>query len=270
MIMNNPRFAAYLESASAAMRAGFYTMSAKKDANTCVSRAYEMFKDVIMDAEGFDFDNDYASLPYELRHVKDEKFLAVASKVGFADAAETLKTLKGLREEIAAAPVLKKVKEVKTVADPSKGERLQYRGICQVCGHEQAIVNGKMAKHGYTVKFGFFNGVCAGEHFAPIQHSTEEAERIIAKCSEEAGKSDEAADKMQAGKIHPLYVKRGFGKNEEQIKFEEAEIWEQRRAREAMIWNLRSEARQYRAHGDMLIRLVAEYSGKELRAVVVC
>lgn len=268
--MNSHRFAAYLESASAALRAGFYSMSAKKEANSAVSRAYEIFKDAIMDAEGFDYTVDYGCLPYELRHVKDEKFLALAEKVGIVDAAGTLKTLKGLREEIAAAEVLKKVKVVKTVADESKGERLQYRGICQVCGHEQAVVNGKMAKHGYTVKFGFFNGVCSGEHFAPMQQSTEESERVIAQCGEEAGKSEEAAEKMQAGKIKPLYVTRGYGKNREQINFEEAEVWEQRQAREAMIWNLRSEARQYRAHADGLIKLVAEYAGKELRPVVVC
>lgn len=274
--MNAPviaRYNKFFAEAEAALSAGFFSMSAKKDANRAASRAYEALRDCIWDAVRPDVPQDefavvWDSLPYELRHVKPEKFLSVAGRVGL-DVADMLKALMEIREAIAAEEVQKKVKVVKTVADPSKGERVQYRGVCQVCGREHAIVSGLVAKHGYTVELGFFNGVCRGEHFAPMQHSVDESKRVIEMCEVEAVKSIEAAKKMEAGEISPAAVSRGYGKNKSVVKFEEADVYEQIRAREAAVWGLRGQASQYRAHSEMLGRLVVEYFGKELRPVVV-
>lgn len=52
---------------------------------------------------------------------------------------------------------------------------IQHRGNCQVCGRLHAVVKGKVAKHGYTVKDGWFEGACNGQFYAPMQHSTEKA-----------------------------------------------------------------------------------------------
>lgn len=45
-----------------------------------------------------------------------------------------------------------------------------HNGTCQCCGNSQAV-NPFLAKHGYTVDFGFFNGVCMGADHAPLEES---------------------------------------------------------------------------------------------------
>lgn len=69
-----------------------------------------------------------------------------------------------------------------------------HKGTCQVCGSVQAITGeaGVIAKHGYTVEWGFFNGTCSGSHSKPleqdkwltetmIKHLREEGEAMAAK-----------------------------------------------------------------------------------------
>lgn len=46
-----------------------------------------------------------------------------------------------------------------------------HQGSCQLCGRLQRLPNGRLAKHGYTVEFNFFNGVCPGSHNLPYEQS---------------------------------------------------------------------------------------------------
>ena len=50
-----------------------------------------------------------------------------------------------------------------------------HKGTCQVCGSVQAVNNktGMIAKHGYTVDWGMFQGECPGSHELPIEKSQE-------------------------------------------------------------------------------------------------
>lgn len=58
-------------------------------------------------------------------------------------------------------------------------------GICQVCGREQAVhpQTSFLAKHGYTVEWGYFEGTCPGSNFLPIQLdrtiADEELEKLL-------------------------------------------------------------------------------------------
>ena len=61
-----------------------------------------------------------------------------------------------------------------------------HQGECQICGRIQALPKGKLSKHGYTVDFAYFNGVCAGARALPFEQSkdliaveVEKAERYI-------------------------------------------------------------------------------------------
>lgn len=49
-----------------------------------------------------------------------------------------------------------------------------HTGICQACGRRQAVhvKTGKIAKHGYTTEYGFFNGVCGGSDYLPLELDT--------------------------------------------------------------------------------------------------
>jgi hypothetical protein len=60
-----------------------------------------------------------------------------------------------------------------------------HYGICQVCGSRQKLPNGVLAKHGYSVEYGFFNGVCFGAHHLPFEQSKDLVDRDIARCRQE-------------------------------------------------------------------------------------
>lgn len=47
-----------------------------------------------------------------------------------------------------------------------------HRGHCQVCGHFQKLPGGRLAKHGYTKEWGFFNGTCYGSDERPFETHT--------------------------------------------------------------------------------------------------
>ena len=68
-----------------------------------------------------------------------------------------------------------------------------HKGHCQVCGAQQKLPNGVLSQHGYTVDWGFFNGVCQGAKHLPyeqscdlVKESIEWAEAALASTIEEA------------------------------------------------------------------------------------
>jgi len=54
-----------------------------------------------------------------------------------------------------------------------------HSGTCQICGCHQKLPNGKLSKHGYTTRWGFFEGVCDGAHHLPFEQSTDLIEDMI-------------------------------------------------------------------------------------------
>ncbi len=48
-----------------------------------------------------------------------------------------------------------------------------HNGECQVCGRRQKLPNGRLSKHGYTKRWGFFQGVCPGAGNLPYEQSCE-------------------------------------------------------------------------------------------------
>ena len=54
-----------------------------------------------------------------------------------------------------------------------------HEGTCQICGSTQKLPSGVLSKHGYTVNWGFFSGVCNGEGHAPFEKSTDAIEGMI-------------------------------------------------------------------------------------------
>lgn len=63
-----------------------------------------------------------------------------------------------------------------------------HNGTCQACGAVHAVnaKTGRLAKHGYTVKWGYFDGVCMGADELPMEHDTEVAERVIESLNQQA------------------------------------------------------------------------------------
>lgn len=56
-----------------------------------------------------------------------------------------------------------------------------HKGLCQVCGLVHAVDNKSnvLAKHGYDVSWGFFNGICSGADNLPIQLDRALADKTI-------------------------------------------------------------------------------------------
>lgn len=44
-----------------------------------------------------------------------------------------------------------------------------HRGHCQVCNRVQRLPNGTLAKHGYAVLGGYFEGICYGSDHLPLE-----------------------------------------------------------------------------------------------------
>lgn len=54
-----------------------------------------------------------------------------------------------------------------------------HSGTCQICGSFQKLPNGVLSKHGYTVQWGFFSGVCSGAAGKPFEKSTDLIEAAV-------------------------------------------------------------------------------------------
>jgi len=50
-------------------------------------------------------------------------------------------------------------------------ERATHVGSCQCCGRVQKLPGGLLSKHGYSVEWGFFQGVCVGAATLPYEQS---------------------------------------------------------------------------------------------------
>jgi hypothetical protein len=60
-----------------------------------------------------------------------------------------------------------------------------HAGHCQACGRLQKLPSGRLAKHGYTVRGGFFSGICRGAGYLPIEVSCDQVVRYIAEAMQE-------------------------------------------------------------------------------------
>lgn len=151
--------------------------------------------------------------------------------------------------------------------------KTQLRGICQCCGRDQAVVSGRMSKHGYTVEEGWFSGICTGQRYAPLQVSREQADRIIAQVREECDELDRRVESLRAGTSHPNTVKtdRWDPKTRESvhISWEEATPYQRTRAVENLCWGLKHRAEQGRSFATALEQTADRVHGTELRVVPV-
>jgi len=70
-----------------------------------------------------------------------------------------------------------------------------HNGTCQACGRSQAVKsNGQLAKHGYTVDYGYFNGTCSGAGHAPLEKETAHNVDVVAAVRKWADEQEMIAD----------------------------------------------------------------------------
>jgi hypothetical protein len=147
-------------------------------------------------------------------------------------------------------------------------------------------VNGTIAKHGYTVDWGFFNGVCQGSDAKPLEHDTTLTNALIVILRDkEAPLHDKRAADLRAGTVEPKFTReiaachfpRRFQDHDNNRNFHRINIEcarhelsdydaQQQITRE--IYRAESNARNARSHASMLEKLIVERHGKPLVPVV--
>lgn len=80
-----------------------------------------------------------------------------------------------------------------------------HRGTCQACGAVQASANSNslIAKHGYTVDWGYFTGTCQGSGKQPAEYMVAHTKRVIAFCVETAADHDNSITDLKNGTTVP-------------------------------------------------------------------
>jgi hypothetical protein len=151
--------------------------------------------------------------------------------------------------------------------------KTQTRGICQCCGHDQAVLGtGRMSKHGYTVKDGWFNGVCSGQKHRPLQIDRTVTDHTIADVRAQCKALRERAARLESGEIDPTTVRGHYSitlRDYPTIPFAHGTEYQQDEARKSAVFTARRRAEIGEGFADSLTRMAADYHGQPLREVAV-
>lgn len=147
----------------------------------------------------------------------------------------------------------------------------QTRGHCQCCGRQQAVRHG-ISAHGYTVANGWFQGVCQGHRYAPLEKNRETTDRVVNEIRAEAVSLRIKADETLAGKHDPVEyeARRTFvnGKSVPvMVPFSEAGEYRQRDIRKHQAWLLSYRADAGEDFAKMMSALADKVHGTELAVV---
>ncbi len=148
----------------------------------------------------------------------------------------------------------------------------QIRGHCQMCGRQQAV-RGGIAAHGYTVANGWFQGVCQGHRYAPLEKRRAETDNMIVEILEHAAALRVKADETLAGKHDPVEYQTGFMRTVEGKRvpatelFAEASEYKQQDIRTKLAWNMTMRAKAGEDFCKMMGALADKVHGTELAIV---
>lgn len=148
-------------------------------------------------------------------------------------------------------------------------KRIQVRGNCPCCGRDQAVVKGTMSKHGYTVEQGWFQGVCSGDRYAPMQVQREVTDRIVAQVRKDVAELMEKVEQLKAGKIHPTHCKTSSRPKAEPVAWADAPEWARNDAVRTAIYQTEGRARAGTSFADQMEALLNAVHGQPLREVTV-
>ena len=147
----------------------------------------------------------------------------------------------------------------------------QTRGHCQMCGRQQAV-RGGMSAHGYTVANGWFQGVCQGHRYAPLEKRRTETDSMIAEIRAEADALRIKAEETLAGKHDPAEyeVRRTYTGSKSvpvMAPFSEAGEYRQQDIRKHQAWLLNHRADSGEQFASMMSALADKVHGTELKQV---
>lgn len=149
-----------------------------------------------------------------------------------------------------------------------------HNGTCQACGRRHAVnvKSGKLAKHGYTVDWGFFNGTCQGSDHLPLEQDTTLNIAIVAELRQRADRLDVNAEgeilkvEVQVGSERVNGRRVAITKLVDRAEFEATRPSYEKFDREVELVRsrLRRQAELFRSHAADLDRLRVETFGRDL------
>ena len=147
----------------------------------------------------------------------------------------------------------------------------QIRGHCQMCGRQQAV-RGGIAAHGYTVANGWFQGVCHGHRYAPLEKRRAETDSMIAEILEHAAALRIKAEETLAGKHDPVdytATRKWINGRWEDVKapFAEADEWRQKGIRQELARAMTYRAEAGEDFAKYMGALADKVHGTELAVV---
>jgi len=145
--------------------------------------------------------------------------------------------------------------------------KIQLRGNCPCCGREHAVVNGTMSKHGYTVDNGWFEGVCSGQQFAPMQQQREVTDRIIEQVRLDVVKLNKEAEEYETGVRIPEQCNASKGRVERLVAWDDAPEWLQADTVKRLVCSKQSRARAGTSYAQVMEDLLNSVHGQPLREV---
>lgn len=149
--------------------------------------------------------------------------------------------------------------------------RIQFRGYCQCCGRDQAVVKGVMAKHGYTVEHGWFEGVCYGHQYAPMQVERTQTDHVVAMVRADVQRIKQEIVEYTDGTITPATVQKAswIPGTEKTKPWEEAAPYERMREIESIVWQLKMRAESGEQFANYLEHLANTSNGRPLDQVEI-
>jgi len=73
-----------------------------------------------------------------------------------------------------------------------------HTGTCQCCGATQKLPDGLLSLHGYTTKYGFFQGTCSGARSLPFEKSKDLIEEFIKAAQESIAENTAIAEELES------------------------------------------------------------------------
>jgi hypothetical protein len=158
-----------LEATQAIELGSFPSKSAQKNILDGLNYSYQILQRTKSYASLEEAGYSFWDIPNDLHNVREKhQKIFEAGKMDW----ETAKMLIDLRTQVKAMEVVKPTPKPK--AQPT-GNQATHQGTCQICGRIHKVDNhsGRVAKHGYTKQFGFFNGTCHGSDKLPLEVSND-------------------------------------------------------------------------------------------------
>lgn len=143
--------------------------------------------------------------------------------------------------------------------------KIQLRGHCQRCGHQQAVKKGTMAHHGYTVRDGWFQGVCSGVSFQPVEFSRAALDKTVEAIRNQCAELRAEADRIEGGVLpEKLLYRPSYKREAELTPVGSIPSYDRDAVVRGEVFRLRRRAEIGEAHCDYLTAIADQYHGKEL------